>query len=44
MNAHELVGAAALILLTTGANVRYGVSVAFGVCIVGVVAFHIVVP
>jgi hypothetical protein len=38
----KVVGVAALILLTVGANVRYGASIAFGVCIVGAVALHFV--
>lgn len=38
MSALRVVGVAALILLTAGANVRYGALIAVGVCIVGAVA------
>ncbi len=44
INALHLVGLAALILLTAGAYLRYGASVAVGVCMVGAVALRLVAP
>ena len=44
INALHLVGLAALILITAGANIRYGASVAVGVCMVGAVALRLVAP
>jgi hypothetical protein len=44
INALHLVGLAALILLTAGANLRYGALIAVGVCIAGAVALQLVAP
>jgi hypothetical protein len=45
INALKVVGVAALILLTAGANVRYGALMAVGVCIMGaVLALYFVAP
>ena len=45
INALKVVGVAALILLTAGANVRYGALTAVGVSIVGaVLVLYFVVP
>ena len=44
INALHLVGLAALILLTAGANLRYGALIAVGVCMFGAVALELVAP
>jgi hypothetical protein len=46
MNAIKLVGAAALILITSGAwpNPRYGSVIALGICIMAAVALHFAAP
>ncbi len=44
INAVKMVSVAALILLTAGANVRYGALIAVGICIVGAVALLFVAP
>jgi asparagine N-glycosylation enzyme membrane subunit Stt3 len=46
INSLKLVGAAALVLISSGAwpNPRYGLPIAIGLCIVAAVILHFVAP